>query len=102
VSPHHSCKATRFVTLDRGPYRVLSAGASRTLFFFEVVTPPPPPFSTGLGTVYGGVIIIIIIIIILLLLLTTTTTRVICWKNQINRFLLSSSICSGWLASYIN
>jgi hypothetical protein len=27
------------LTLDRGPYRVLSAGASRTLFFFfEVVT----------------------------------------------------------------
>jgi hypothetical protein len=35
VSPHHSCKATRSVTLDRGPYRVLSAGASRTLFFFS-------------------------------------------------------------------
>jgi hypothetical protein len=54
VSPHHSCKATRSVTLDRGPYRVLSAGASRTLVLFEVVTPPPPPFSTGLGTGYGG------------------------------------------------
>jgi hypothetical protein len=50
VSPHHSCKATRSVTLDRGPYRVLSAGASRTLFFFfEVVTPPPPPSQPGLG-----------------------------------------------------
>jgi hypothetical protein len=35
VSPHHSCKATRSVTLDRGPYRVLSAGASRTLVFFH-------------------------------------------------------------------
>jgi hypothetical protein len=57
VSPHHSCKATRSVTLDRGPKRVLSAGASRTLFFFfEVVTLLPPPFSTGLGTGYGGVI----------------------------------------------
>jgi hypothetical protein len=39
----------------QGPFRVLSAGASRTLFFFEVVTPLPPPFSTGLGTGYGGV-----------------------------------------------
>jgi hypothetical protein len=35
VSPHHSCKATRSVTLDRGPYRVLSAGASRTLVSFS-------------------------------------------------------------------
>jgi hypothetical protein len=35
ISPHRSCKATRSVTLDRGPYRVLSAGASRTLFFFS-------------------------------------------------------------------
>jgi hypothetical protein len=35
VSPHHSCKATRSVTLDRGPYRMLSAGASRTRFFFR-------------------------------------------------------------------
>jgi hypothetical protein len=35
ISPQHSCKATRSVTLDRVPYRVLSAGASWTLFFFR-------------------------------------------------------------------
>jgi hypothetical protein len=42
------CKATRSVTLDRGPYRVLSAGVSRT-FFFRLLLFPLLLSQPGLG-----------------------------------------------------
>jgi hypothetical protein len=60
--PTSNCKAAVVCTLDRGPYRVLSAGPAEPRFFNEVVTPPPHPFPTWLGSGLGGFIIIIIII----------------------------------------
>ncbi|UYV83255.1 FAAH2, partial [Cordylochernes scorpioides] len=48
-----STNAAHPVSLDRSPYRVLSAGPAEPRFFSELVTAPPPPFSSRLGT--GGV-----------------------------------------------
>jgi hypothetical protein len=52
--PTSNCKAAVFCTLDRSPYRVLSAGQLNPGFFNEVVTPPHHPFPTWLGTGLGG------------------------------------------------